>query len=313
MPPNDRRRDRGANVVEYVGLTVIVAGVIIALAAILTPRLPASLQAAVCRALGGQDCATATPASSPPATSSQPPPSQPPPGGANGNVEAEPTPDPSPGAEPSPQDTSQEEANEARNETEEVLKETELGTEALKWVEENDVHVVYKEGGGSYYDPDSNTFYVDTSQTPEERANTFVHEVNHAQSPDKPDPEELSKEDYVEAAIDEEVEGTVEGIKNNQQLEEARGEEQDDTVAQDEYEEAYEDAVDEENERRKEKGQAPLSPKEERKVGEKAGTKAVEEMFYDGSIVASTDGDSYEENYEEAWDDANSCFLLIFC
>jgi hypothetical protein len=30
-------------------------------------------------------------------------------------------------------------------------------------------------------------------------------------------------------------------------------------------------------------------------------------------VVASTDGDTYTENYGEAWDDAHDCFLWIFC
>ncbi|TDB87482.1 hypothetical protein E1266_32660 [Actinomadura sp. 7K534] len=196
--------------------------------------------------------------------------------------------------------------------TEAVLSETRLGRTALQWVEDNGVQVIYRAGGASYYDGDAHAFYIDTNQSPEERANTFVHEVNHAEHHDA-DIGDLGREEFVERSIDEEVEGTVEAIQNNRQLQRNRGGNGPDTLLQREYEDAYDDAVTKARRARSELGLPALDDETARRAGERAGRERVEQAFANGEVVSSLDGDTYAENYGEAWDDAHNCLLRIFC
>lgn len=222
-----------------------------------------------------------------------------------------PEPSPSPGPpvpQPPPPKPSKEQA-----ETEAVLNETQLGRDALQWVKDNGVRVVYRPGGGSYYDPGANVFYIDTKKTPEGRANTFVHEVNHAEHRGEPDIDDLSREDFIDQSINEEVEGTVEAIQNNQQLQRNRGGRGRDALLQTEYEKAYDDAIARENKVRQQLGRPPLDAEGERRVGEKAGRERVKQAFLNGEVVSSVDGNKYADNYGEAWDDAHDCILWIFC
>jgi hypothetical protein len=290
---------------------LLVAAIIAALLAAGVPSaVGAHVERAVCQIFGG-DCPSdertnarsTTPPTpglipTPPPTVTRPPQTVPP----------TPSPGPpvsTPPAPPVPPDQA---------ETEAVLNETQLGRDALKWVHDHGVRVVYRKGGGSYYDGDDNVFYVDTDQSPEERANTFVHEVNHAEHRDDPDIDDLSRDDFIDKSIDEETEGTVEAIQNNQQLQHNRSNRQvPDTLLQTEYEDAYNRAIADENKARAKNQRPPLTPEEARRIGEDAGRRRVKEAFVNGEVVASTDGDTYTENYGEAWDDAHDCFLWIFC
>ncbi|WP_067824726.1 hypothetical protein [Actinomadura kijaniata] len=153
----------------------------------------------------------------------------------------------------------------------------------------NGVRVVYRAGGGSYWSDEDKVFYVDTNQTPEEIANTFVHEVNHAKHRNEPDPKKMGKQEYIDRAIDEEVNGVAEQIKSNQELRDARGPKYtDQTVMQSQYEDAYKKAVDAENAERARHGRPPLTPEGERRVGEDAGQKRIRQAFDNGEVVAST-------------------------
>jgi hypothetical protein len=200
-----------------------------------------------------------------------------------------------------------------QTETESVLNETQLGREALRWVRHHGVRVVYRVGGGSYYDGDAGLFYIDTRQSPEERANAFVHEVNHAEHHDGADIDDLSREDYIDRSIDEETEGTVEAIRNNQQLQKSRGGDAPDTLLQQEYEDAYERAVDRAKAALAEAALAQARRLPLDAAGEEAGRERVKRAFLNGEVVSSVDGDNYADSYGKAWDDAHDCFLWIFC
>ncbi|WP_433327540.1 hypothetical protein [Spirillospora sp. CA-294931] len=291
-------RDRGASALEYGAIIAVAVIVIGALFVAVSDTFEPKVKSAVCGLFdtgcqdpGGQARERRGPVS--PHATGQPEPGEP---------------SPSPGP-PVPQPPPPKE----KTETEAVLNETQLGRDALKWVRDNGVNVVYRPGGGSYFSADENTFYVDTNQSPEERANTFVHEVNHAQSPDEPDADDLEKDDYVNKSVEEETEGTVEAIQNNQQLQAKRGSGVPDTLLQQEYEDAYDKAVKDENAARAKNNLPPLGPDGERRVGEKAGRDRVRDAFNNGEIVTSTNGKPYREYYGDAWEDANDCFLWVFC
>lgn len=302
-----RPYDRGASAVEYGGVLLLVAAIVFALVATGIPgTVSANVQSAVCRVFQG-DCADGDRTE----TQSAPPSRLPtaPPTVTNPPQTVPPTPSPGPPV-PTPSQT----VPTDQSETEAVLNETQLGRDALQWVRDHGVRVVYRKGGGSYYDGDDNVFYVDTDQSPEERANTFVHEVNHAEHRDDPDIDDLSRDDFIDQSINEETEGTVEAILNNQQLQDTRGNGQvPDTLLQTEYEDAYDQAIADENRARAQNQRPPLTPEQARQVGERAGRQRVKDAFVNGEVVASTDGDTYTENYGEAWDDAHDCFLWIFC
>lgn len=298
---------------EYVGLSIVVAGVLVAISAALV-GIPEPVRQAVCTVTGGERCD--------PAAEPRP---RPPREGPTGNPKAGPEPSPSAqaSATPPPEEERRQRAEErrrkklerARRETEAALQETQLGRDAVQWAKDHDIKVVYYNGPGSYYRDSENTFYVDVNQSVDERANTYVHEMNHARHDGEPDPDDMDRQPYIDASIREETDGTVLEIRNNQQLREARGTPNDppDTLMQAEYEKAYKDAVDRENAARARNQRPPMTPEQERRVGEEAGWKEVNSGYYDGRIVQSTDQKSYEESNGEEWDDAHDCTLWIFC
>lgn len=120
---------------------------------------------------------------------------------------------------------------EAQRRTEEVLRETPAGREALAWAKDHSITVVYRPGGingnaavGGYAD-ELDLLLIDTrDRTPEQLAETFVHEVNHARNEGKPNPIGMGREEYIEAALNEEVDGYVKAYEMTRQLEAARGE-----------------------------------------------------------------------------------------
>ncbi|TDC80854.1 hypothetical protein [Actinomadura sp. 7K507] len=302
-------RDRGEGAVSHIAVILVIAAAVAVVAT--SPvggKIAGGLESAICEVSGGGGCGIRSRAGD-----GEPPLTSPPTPGGSGPEGQPREPSPSPGPpveEPPPPPKSTEQI-----ETEAVLNETQAGRDALRWVEDNGVRVVYRNGGGSYWSDADNVFYIDTSQTPVERANTFIHEVNHAKNRNVPDPKEMSREEYIDAAIEEETQGVIDEIENNQELQRLRGKNAPpDTLLQAEYEAAYRDAVNAENKARAQAQRPPLTPGEERRVGEAAGRQRVKEAFENGEVVSSVDGNTYPDNYGDAWDDANkSCFLWIFC
>ncbi|MEO3822528.1 hypothetical protein [Actinomadura sp. B10D3] len=305
-------RDRGEGAVSHIAVILVLAAVVAVVATSpLGGKVAGGLESAVCEVSGDAGCAeqprTEAGPSGPGLTSA------PPTGGTETQgPPREPSPSPGPSVEQPPPPPKPR----AQTETEAVLNETQMGRDALRWVKDNGVRVVYRKGGGSYWSDDDKVFYIDTSQTPEERANTFIHEVNHAKNRNVPDPKKMGREEYVDRAIDEETQGVLDEIKNNQELQRVRGKNNapPDTLLQAEYEAAYRDAIAAENRARAQAQRPPLTPEGERQVGEDAGRRRVKEAFENGEVVSSVDGNTYPENYGDAWDDANkSCFLWVFC
>ncbi|MEO3792952.1 hypothetical protein ABGB14_22285 [Nonomuraea sp. B10E15] len=183
---------------------------------------------------------------------------------------------------------------EAQRRTEEVLRETPAGREALAWTEEHGITVVYKPGGldgalGSYQDKLNLLLIGVSGQTPEELAETFVHEVNHARNEGEPNPLGMGREEYIRAAIEEEVDGQVKAYEMRRQLAAARGEQ---LVHEGEYGWAYHDAVSVENTERERRGQPSLSADEAQRVGDEAGREA---------LRAWARSAGYEEQFGQEW------------
>jgi hypothetical protein len=186
---------------------------------------------------------------------------------------------PGPDSPPLPEERQEE----LRARTERLLGETELGRAALAWVREHDelgargdlYNVVYTEGTASHYDGLRRTIFIGADQSPEEVSNVYVHEVHHAQHPESPDPREMGRQQYIDAAIDEEVDGFVLQARANQQLEAAtrRGAGREEFTRQ-----VLLDLYDGDREK-------------------------IENAVYEGEkIVSSGNHRPYPENYGKAWD-----------
>ncbi|XRQ11807.1 hypothetical protein ACN3XK_13230 [Actinomadura welshii] len=315
--------DRGASSLEYGALIVVAALAVGLLGSLVSPAVEGHMRSALC-GLFGSECADVNGDENRGGEAD---------GGDDGGEEdgaeedsgeengnpadgggphhpqyppVEPSPSPGP---PVPQP----EPSQEQVETEQVLNETQLGQDALEWVEENGVRVVYRAGGGSYYRRSDNVFYIDTDQTPEERAHSFVHETNHARHRHEPDIDELGRDEYIERAVQEEVESTILEIQNNRQLEESRGVDLPDTTLQSAYETAYDEAIANANRARSRSGLPALDAESAREVGERAGYERLVDAYEDGSVVGSNSGESYVDHYGSAWDDAHDCALWVFC
>jgi hypothetical protein len=302
-----RRRECGASFVEWGATLLLIAAVVGVLIAAIPGPVTTGVRSAVCRAFGTQCAAGQTAQAGP-----QPPAPQ---RGRSGYP---------------PQRRQQAPPTGIQTATERVLNETPLGRDALDWARRNGVTIRYQRGGGSYYDDTANRITVDSDRTAEQRAATVVHEVNHARNRNAPDARSMTRAQYINAALDEEVNGTVLAIVANRQLQQARARNRPPDVAlQPQYDAAYRRAIQLENARRRRAGRPTLSATEAQRVGEAAGRLRVRQAFQNGEVNTSTTGETYPQFYGRSWDvqnpgsrngtpnrtgtTSNDCFLWIFC
>ncbi|MEU7862194.1 hypothetical protein [Nonomuraea sp. NPDC049141] len=112
------------------------------------------------------------------------------------------------------------------------------------------------------------------TRSAEDLAATFVHEVNHARHQGGPDPLTMGREEFVNAAVQEEIDGEIRAHEFQVQLGTARGERY---TGDSDYGYAYQTAIENENYRRHEQGRAELTAQEAQRVGDRAGRKALQE------------------------------------
>jgi hypothetical protein len=186
-----------------------------------------------------------------------------------------------------------------------ILKECPTGREAMK-VEE-DYQVTVKsgpEGQGSYYNPATNEVFIDSRESSESAALTYVHEMNHAKYANEgrtANEHSLSRDAYVKNMVEEEAEGTVKSIEAKMELEGTRADVSSTSFPlETEYRQAYQNAVD------TAKAQNPEITEDQLKdVGRQAGKERVTEGFMNGEVVTSNTGESYPDYYGEYWDKVN--------
>jgi hypothetical protein len=162
---------------------------------------------------------------------------------------------------------------------------TERGRETLQWLADHDVPIVIDASTtGAYWDGTQIVLgdgLVDPS--------TLVHEANHAKYTYEgrhADAGKLSKDDYVHDTIAEEADGTVQEIQAAQEFRDA-GHDVPKQPGEDQYNEAYDNA--------KDNGASDAE-------AEQAGYDAVEQEFYNGGFVTSTNGQSYPDYYGDYWE-----------
>jgi hypothetical protein len=193
-----------------------------------------------------------------------------------------------------------------------ILNTIPTGQSALKLMEDYKVKVVFKKGGGSYYDSSSVSMVIDSNESPADAALTFVHEMNHARY-DKEGitgkAKDQSRDDYVKQMVEEEAEGTVKSIEAKIELE--GGGTVDVSKAffplEKQYRQAYNARIKEE--------EAKFPGKEKSVVGviklllpglaRDAGKKRVIKGFMDGEVVTSNTNKPYKDYYGEYWDKVN--------
>lgn len=183
-----------------------------------------------------------------------------------------------------------------------VAKKSRLGRRALELQEKYKTKVTFKDGGGSYFEPDSNTMVLDSTQDTGELAAVFVHEMNHARYHHEgrsADATKVSRRQYVRSRVNEEAVGTVSQIRANLELRKAGVD-----VSEAPVERQYLEAVREAEDAAK-KADPKISSSKLREIGRKAGFRRVVRAFEEGEVETSTNGQAYPEYYGSYWDRVN--------
>ncbi len=169
-----------------------------------------------------------------------------------------------------------------------TMQSTERGREVLQWLADHGIKVVI--------DPDAKGAYWDGTQIVMgpgfDDASVLVHEANHARYSTEgraADVNALSRADYVKAQVAEETDGVVQQIQAAREFR-AAGHTVPDQPGEAAYDNAYRDA--------KANGASDADAR-------RAGYDAVEQEFYNGGFVTSTDGKSYPDYYGGYWDDVH--------
>lgn len=174
------------------------------------------------------------------------------------------------------------------NKIETILNKSDIGKSALKFKKDKSIAVNYAAGTGSFYSGGAMT--LDTNETPEDSALTFVHEMNHAMYDKKgisANVMKLGRAEYVDKMLDEEVQGVIVAI-------EAKGE----IIAsgtsvtaipplESTYTTAYKSAI---------------SAKKNDTAAKADGRAAVKKAFTGGSVTTSNTHESYPVYYGKFWD-----------
>lgn len=182
-----------------------------------------------------------------------------------------------------------------------ILEQSQTGREALKVKDDYNVGIKYHEGGGSYWDHDSRSMMLDTTENVTESALTFVHEINHAKydlTGKSADVNALTRNEYVQKMVEEEAEGTVKSIEAQGELQTAGVDVSHASFPlADEYQQAYNDAVN------KAKTSNPdIAPAEQQRIGREAGKARVTKGFMDGEVTTSNTNEKYPDYYGKYWD-----------
>jgi hypothetical protein len=166
-----------------------------------------------------------------------------------------------------------------------TLLSTQRGRETLQWLSDHDIPITT--------DPDQQGAVWNGSEIllgpGFDNAAVLVHETNHAKYTDEgrsADPMRLDHDAYVKAAIDEEADGTVQQILAAKEFRDA-GHKLDPQPSEEQYDAAYQ-AV-------KKGGGSDAD-------AQKAGAKAVNDSFYNGTVVTSNTHQSYPDYYGDYWD-----------
>jgi hypothetical protein len=175
------------------------------------------------------------------------------------------------------------------------------GVKAEATIQQYGTQIQYAQGGGSYFDPATNTIHVDTTMG--DPGIQIVHEANHSawyNAGKSADPLALSKPDHLNSILQEETESTVAQIRANQVLQQANPGTPP-TALQAEYEAGYQGGVQQAAQNAAAQGQV-LTPAQAQAAGEAGGAQAVNSAFTSGAVTNSYTGAPYTDYYNDYWD-----------
>jgi hypothetical protein len=191
-----------------------------------------------------------------------------------------------------------------------VLGQSEIGRSALAQAEQYDVEIQFEAGRGTVYQSFNNTMTIDTANSPERAALSFVHEMVHARYHHegiRPAMVAVGREAYVEARILEEAEAVALAIEAKMALE-AAGVEfgQAHPPLEDHYLGAYEGAKKAAVARERDISQVELAA-----IGQAAGRERAVQAFANSELLTSHTMESYPEYYGSCWDRTDTLASLI--
>jgi hypothetical protein len=174
------------------------------------------------------------------------------------------------------------------------------GREALLTMQKYKVGVKFVKGR-YFFDPDSNTMFLNSDHDAARSALDFIHELYHAKTHNEkttPDVQSLSRQDYVNKMLEEEAEGTVRSIEGKMQLEGTKTKVRGAVFPlESEYRTAFKAAAD------KAKVDDPKIVQDElNRIGRDAGKKRVLDGFKNGEVVVSGSTQPYPDYYGKEWD-----------
>ena len=171
---------------------------------------------------------------------------------------------------------------------------TERGRQTLQWLADNNVQVyIDDDAGGAFW----NGRYITMGHGPGE-ALTLIHEANHARYSMEgrdADAGKLSRQDYIDAGIAEEVDGVIQEIEAVQEFR-AAGYNGPPPTGEAEYNNAYQNA--------KASGSNDATARQ-------AGRDAIRQAFENGAFVGVGSGKTYSDSLGASWDSQHSCYFLF--
>jgi hypothetical protein len=278
-------RQSGAGTVEYVGMVIAVAVLIVGLAAVFPSvgdQVTCRLSQAVASITGGSaTCSSSAPDDRADGQETE---------GDGDREELPPNPEPAPLADvPKGLDPD--------SDLVKAMQSTERGREALQWLADNNIKIVINSAkNGAWWDGSKIVMgngYDDPA--------VLIHEVNHAKSTKegrKPDIGKFTREDYVNGMIAEETEGVVQQIQAAQEFRRA-GHTVPTQPGETVYNNAYQNA--------KANGASEAEARQ-------AARDAIEQQFRNGNFRTSNTNEPYLDYYGNAWDRRHPCvFGFLFC
>ena len=176
---------------------------------------------------------------------------------------------------------------------ERLLNQSTTGQAALRYKREHNVGVTYASGTGSFYNSGSNSMTLDTTESAESSALTFVHEMNHARYAGEgrsADIQRLSRAAYVDGMLNEEVQGCVLAIEAKWEIVAAGTPVTDSPPLEQVYKRAFDRAI---------------AAQRTQAQAKEAGRTALKNAFTSGTVTTSNTHESYPVYYGNAWDRAH--------
>lgn len=157
---------------------------------------------------------------------------------------------------------------------------------------------------GCYFAPSENKIYLNENETAPSAAIILVHEAGHAETYHRtgdPDVMSLSRDAYVRTLIEDEARAVVRQILVIGEFQRIRFNTTNTSVGAAQiqrYWQAHNDAA--------EALGPDASAADKERAGRDAGYQEVYDMFFDGTFVTSTTGESYADYYGSFWDQARA-------